>query len=375
MTDAADEPVRRTSAGQFVSTFGFKDTGDTGPMKALIMETARGPLHVGDVADPDCPPDGVVIAVRACGVCRSDHHAWSGADPVLIPHIMGHEFAGEVIEVGPDVSGLQVGQRITAPFILSCGSCDDCAAGNATICADQYCPGFHGPGAFAERLAIRAADFNAVPLPDAIPYEVAAAMGCRVTTAWRALVDRAGVKPGEWVAIHGCGGVGLSALLIAKALGARVIGIDPSPDARAAAEQLGADHVLSAGQLDVLMDLTKGGAHVSVDALGISATFDASLRSLRKLGRHVQVGMPTGAHETVPLPLLELIYARQLSLHGMRGLAASGFAPLIDMIETNKLDLRPLIADRISLGQVENVFHDMDRYAVQGVHVVTNFNA
>ncbi|MEM8591040.1 MAG: zinc-binding dehydrogenase [Pseudomonadota bacterium] len=335
------------------------------------MERPRADLEITDWPDPDCPEDGVVIAVEACGVCRSDHHSWTGADPTPLPHVMGHEFAGTVVEARG--SALKPGQRITAPFILGCGTCEDCLEGQPTICATQFCPGFHGPGAFAERLPIRAADFNAVPLPDAVPFEIAAAMGCRVTTAWRALVDRAGVRPNEWVAIHGCGGVGLSALLIARALGARVVGVDPSDGARAMAKSLGADVILPAGELEQLHDITGGGAHVSIDALGIAATFDASLRSLRKLGRHIQVGMPTGASETVPLPLLELVYARQLSLHGMRGLGAAGFAPLLQLIEDGKLDLAPLIAGRIALGDVQGIFEQMDSYAVTGVHVVTDF--
>ncbi|MEO0487481.1 MAG: zinc-binding dehydrogenase [Pseudomonadota bacterium] len=343
-------------------------------MKALMMHAVRGPLNVEEVADPDCPTDGVVIEVEACGVCRSDHHTWTGGDAVAMPHIMGHEFAGVVSEVGRDCA-LSVGQRITAPFILACGTCADCAAGHPTICATQYCPGFHGPGAFAERLAIRAADFNAVALPDAVGFDIAAALGCRVTTAWRALVDRAALAPGEWVAIHGCGGVGLSALLIAKALGARVVGIDPTPAARDMARALGADHVLEPGEAAAVHDLTGGGAHVSIDALGIAATFEASLRSLRKLGRQVQVGMPTGAHETVPLPLLELVYARQLSLHGMRGLGAAEFPALLALIETGQLDLAPLIVDRIALSDVQRVFERMDSFAGAGVHIVTRFDA
>lgn len=343
-------------------------------MKALIMTAYHSPLEVADWPDPDCPRDGVILRLEACGVCRSDHHAWAGVDPdVSLPHIMGHEFAGIVEEAGPDTR-FQRGDRITAPFILSCGTCEDCEAGQATICAHQHCVGFSGPGAFAQYLPIPHADFNAVRLPDAVEMPVAAAMGCRVTTAWRALVDRAKVQPGEWVVIHGCGGVGLSAVSIAKALGARVIGIDPSPAARALATELGADAVLSADRAaDAVCEITRGGAHISIDALGITATFDASLRSLRKLGRHVQVGMPVGSHANVQLPLLDLIYARQLAMYGMRGLDAAGFQPLVKLVANGTLDLSDMITSEIPLSGVEAVLREMDDGAPTGVAVVTDF--
>jgi alcohol dehydrogenase len=191
-------------------------------MKAAVFETYRGPLELRDVPDPACPADGVVLKIEACGVCRSDHHGWSGVDPdVALPHVPGHEFAGTVIEAGPQCRTFAVGDRVTAPFILACGDCPDCRAGEPTVCNHQFVVGFSGWGAFAERLAVPRADFNLVRLPDSLGFAEAAAMGCRLTTAFRGLVDRASLKPGEWLAIHGCGGVGLSAVMIGQARASR----------------------------------------------------------------------------------------------------------------------------------------------------------
>lgn len=343
-------------------------------MKAAIVDRARGPIDIREVPDPVCPADGVIVEVRACGVCRSDHHAWSGADPdVVFPHVMGHEFAGIVAEVGPECRGIAPGDRVTAPFILGCGHCATCRAGEPTACDAQQVIGFTMFGAFAERLPVPRADYNLVPLPDALDFVAAAGMGCRVTTAYRGIVDRARLAPGEWVAIHGCGGVGLSAVMIAAALGARVLAVDVNDSALAMARQLGATAVLDAGGEDVgaaVRDLTGGGAQVSVDALGITETFDNSLRSLAKLGRHVQIGMPVGAHATVRLPLLELVYSRQLSLHGSRGMGAPGFAGLLAMVEGGRLDPGRLVTGTIPLSGVDAALRAMDGYGGHGVTVI-----
>ena len=342
-------------------------------MKALFLDRYDGPLDLRETPDPACPPDGVIVALRACGVCRSDHHAFKGADPdVVLPHVMGHELAGEVIEVGPDVRGFVAGDRVTAPFVLSCGHCPDCRSGRATVCETQEVVGFTRPGAFAERIAVPRADFNLVRLPDGLGYVEAAGMGCRVTTAFRALTERGGIAPGEWVAVHGCGGVGLSAVMIAAALGARVLAVDVSGEALAMAERLGATEVLTAGEDTgaAVREATGGGADLSIDALGITETFDASLRGLRKLGRHVQVGMPLGRHAEVTLPLLELIYARQISVIGSRGMAASGFPPLLDMVSAGRLDIAALVTARIPLSGVEATLRAMDDFSGLGVTVV-----
>jgi len=349
-------------------------------MKAALLETYDVEPALTEVPEPVCPRDGVIVEVRACGVCRSDHHAWKGADPdVALPHIMGHEFAGVVAEVGPDCRSLAVGDRITAPFILSCGTCADCRTGQPTVCDAQSVIGFTFHGAFAERMALPMADFNAVRLPDALDFVPAAGMGCRVTTAWRALTDRAALRPGEWVAVHGGGGVGLSAIMLASALGARVVGVDVSPAALDMAREAGANAVLNAREVDdvgaALREITGGGAHVSLEALGMAETFSNSLKSLRKLGRHVQIGMPVGAHSIVPLPLLDLVYARQLTLHGMRGLGASGFGDLLGLIEAGRFDPARLVTRTIALSQAGAALREMDAGQPPGVTVIDRFDA
>ena len=344
-------------------------------MRAALLSRYNTPTDITDVPDPACPRDGAVIAVHACGVCRSDHHAWKGADPdVDLPHVMGHEFAGEILETGPECYAFAVGDRVTAPFILGCGTCPDCRGGEPTICDHQQVIGFSQWGAFAERVAIPRADFNLVRLPEAMDYAAAAGMGCRVTTSFRAVVDRGKTQPGEWLAVHGCGGVGLSAIMIGAAIGAQVLAVDVNDEALTLARSLGANATLNASKVaDVgaaVRDVTGGGAHVSLDALGITATFHNSLKSLRKMGRHVQIGMPLGPHATPDLPLLDLVYSRQITLYGTRGIGADRFAALFDMIAAGRLDPARLVTNRIGLSGLNAALSAMDGYTGAGVTVV-----
>ncbi|MEO0362010.1 MAG: zinc-dependent alcohol dehydrogenase family protein [Pseudomonadota bacterium] len=347
-------------------------------MRAATLTAYRQPLEILDAPEPACLDDGVVLSVLACGVCRSDWHAWSGADPdIELPQIPGHEFCGVVEEVGPAVAGWRRGDRAIAPFILACGRCPDCAAGNQTACGAQIVPGFTAPGAFAERVAVPRAAVNLAPLPEGMDPAVAAGLGCRATTAWHGLTGRADLKAGEWLAVHGAGGVGLSAILIARALGARVVAVDVADDKLSVAAALGAEAVVNAAATDAaeaIRDVTGGGAHVSLEALGIEETTAASIRCLRKLGRHVQIGMPAGDQAAMRLPM-DAVYSGQLALYGTRGMPAWRFPSLFALIETGAVDFAPLVTRRVALSQVSAELAAMDGPTPPGVAVVIDFAA
>ena len=320
-------------------------------MRAVSFPEYRVLPRLGRWPDPECPADGAVIRVGATGVCRSDWHAWMGHDPVRLPHVPGHELAGAVAAVGPDVRRWSVGDRVTVPFVCGCGSCGYCRAGDTHVCPDQTQPGFTGAGSFAELVAVHGADTNLVALPDGLDLVTAASLGCRLATAYRALVTHGRVAGGDWLAVHGCGGVGLSAVLVGVALGARVVAVDVAPAAADRARALGADHVVTGPDpaADVL-DLTGGGAHVSIDAVGSPATAVASVRSLRRRGRHVQVGLLLGADATPPLPM-DRVVAQELSVHGSHGMPAHQYPELLALVADGRLDPRLLVGRVIGLDE------------------------
>lgn len=315
-------------------------------MRAVIYEAFGTPPTVRDVPDPACPDDGVVVRVDATGLCRSDWHAWVGHDPdVRLPHVPGHELAGTIDEVGSAVRSWRAGQRVIMPFIGACGVCAPCRAGEAQVCDDQRQPGFHAWGSFAERVALGRADANLVALPDEIEARDAAILGCRFATAYRAVVSQGRLRSGEWVAVHGCGGVGLSAVMVASAHGARVIAIDVAPSALQAAAAVGAEVLLDAGALAPGMDaatavreLTGGGAHLAIDALGSVATSLGSIGSLRKSGRHVQVGLMLADSAIAPIAM-NTVMARELELIGSHGMPAADYPPML--AEILRGDLQP----------------------------------
>jgi alcohol dehydrogenase len=347
-------------------------------MKAIVYETFGGPLTLQDLPDPTPSEHGVVIQVKATGLCLSDWHGWMGHDPDIksLPHVPGHELAGIITAVGQDVEGWQAGERVTVPFVCACGSCPQCASGNHQVCERQTQPGFTHWGSFAEYVAIEHADVNLVRLPEEVDFAAAAGLGCRFATAFRAVVDRGQVSAGQWLAVHGCGGVGLSAVMIAAALGANVIAIDITEEKLAFARSVGAmAAVNAAGTEDVVaavMEQTGGGAHVSLDALGSPVTCFNSIMNLRRRGKHVQVGLLTEEHRRTAIPM-DRVIAHELEILGSHGMQAYRYSELLRMIRQGKLHPERLIGERISLAEVPQALTTMDKFSRTGVTVIDRF--
>jgi alcohol dehydrogenase len=324
-------------------------------VRAVVFEEFKGPLNVTMVPDPTPVPGGVVLAVRSTGICRSDWHGWQGHDPdIRVPHVPGHEIAGEVVAVGAGVSRLRAGDRVTVPFVSGCGGCAPCRRGDPQVCDTQFQPGFTHWGSFAEYVSLHHAELNVVKLPEALSYDRAASLGCRFTTAFRALVQLAELAADETVVIFGCGGVGLSAILIARALGARSIAVDVDPEKLDLARAVGADLGIDARAGDVVrrvVEATRGGADVSLDALGSSGTLRQSLEALRKRGRHVQVGLMVGERSDPAVPIGRVI-ANELVLFGSHGIAARAYPDVFEMIERKQVPLDRIIGPRLGLSDV-----------------------
>lgn len=344
-------------------------------MQAVVFDEFRGPLRLTEVAEPPCPPDGAVIAVHATGLCRSDWHGWQGHDADIrsLPHVPGHEFAGVVVETGSQVHRFVAGDRVTMPFVAGCGTCPECASGNAQVCDQQYQPGFTGWGSFAERVAIRYADYNLVRLPAELDYAAAASLGCRTATAYRAVTAQGRLRPGDWVAVHGCGGVGLAAVAVASALGGRPLAIDIRDHSLRLAKQLGAVQTINAATVadvpQAIRDFTGRGADLSIDALGSRVTATNSILSLRKRGRHVQVGLLAGDQANPPLPMGPVI-AGELEIVGSHGLAARDYPALLQLVTTGKLDAGRLVSRRLPLAEAPLALANLDRFDEVGVAVI-----
>ena len=347
-------------------------------MKAILYEAFGAPLRVASVTEPTPEPDGVVVQVKASGVCRSDWHGWMGHDPsIRLPHVPGHELAGVVCAVGRQVTQWKVGNRVTVPFVLGCGSCGECRAGHQQICDQQFQPGFTHWGSFAEYVSLPRADGNLVALPEAIDFTTAASLGCRFATSFRAVVDQGRVSAGQWVAVHGCGGVGLSAIMIASAIGANVVAIDVTDEKLSLARSLGATATINAAKVaDVAaaaIEITGGGAHVSLDALGHPKTCFDSVANLRKRGRHVQVGLMLAENRTPTIPM-DRVIANELEVLGSHGMQAHRYDAMFAMIGSGKLAPQRLVTRTVNLSQAVDALVSMDRSDTPGISVVTTFS-
>jgi alcohol dehydrogenase len=342
-------------------------------MRAVVVEEYGVVPVVREVPRPEPASGAVVLRVEATGLCRSDWHGWMGHDAdIVLPHVPGHELAGTIAAVGAGVTGWQVGDRVTTPFICACGECSQCLEGNQQVCVRQEQPGFTYWGSFAEYVAVPYASVNLVRLPDDMDFATAAGLGCRFATAFRAVHQVGKVTGGERVAVFGCGGVGLSAVMIAAALGAEVIAIDTNPEALKLAREYGAAHALQApavesGPGEVVAGIHDlGGAHVTIDALGSNDVVQQALRALRPRGRHLQVGLlPSG----VNLDVGRLI-GQELSWLGSHGMPAHAYPEMLTLVANGNLNPAQLITRTITLEETPAALAALSKSTPAGVTVI-----
>jgi len=346
-------------------------------MRAIYYEKFKGPVSVRDLSDPSPPADGVVIRVMASGLCLSDWHGWMGHDAdITLPHVPGHELAGVIEAVGSEVARWKPGDRVTLPFVCGCGTCPQCATGNHQVCDRQFQPGFTHWGSFAEYVAIHYADINLVRIPASVDFQAAAVLGCRFATSFRAVVDQGNLAEGQWLAVHGCGGVGLSAIMIGRALGARVIAVDINHEKLELARSIGAEYCLNAAEAadvtSAIRDISSGGSHVSVDALGSPETCFNSISSLRKRGKHVQVGLMPPEKRDTGVPIGQIV-ANELEILGSHGIQAHRYPAILKMISDGLIQPGKLVSRTVSLEQAARELVRLDRFNDTGITVITEF--
>ncbi len=346
-------------------------------MKAVYFEKFQGAVEIREVPNPKVSADSVIIKVEATGLCRSDWHGWMGHDPdIVLPHVPGHEFAGIIVEKGSEIKNFNIGERVTVPFVSGCGHCPECVSGNHQVCDNQFQPGFTAWGSFAEFVEIKYADINLVKLPDEIDFITAASLGCRFITSFRAVIDQGKVCAGQWVAVHGCGGVGFSAINIAAGAGANVIAVDIDDEKLDLAKSMGAIYTINAIKVKSVSEAVKmisgRGVHISIDALGSRETCFNSVSCLRKRGKHIQVGLMTGEHKHPKIPM-DKVVANELEILGSHGMQAFRYAAVFEMIKSGIVQPEKMIGKTISLEEAPEALMNMNKFENVGVTVINKF--
>lgn len=352
-------------------------------MKAALFHGVGQPLTVEEV-ELDGPHRGEIrVRIAASGLCHSDYHVISGVYQAPVPAIMGHEAAGYITAVGEDVPDLKVGDFVVTSYSSYCGECPDCQTGYNNRCdVRPRAPrreigsriSWKGKpvlqaadiGGFAEEMVVHYR--SAVKIPDGVPPEVAALLGCGVLTGAGAAINGAKVRPGSRVAVIGCGGVGLNTIQGAKIAGAdRIIAIDNNPAKEALARSFGAtDFVLS--NEDVVgnvKELTGGGVDYAFEVVGHVALLRNAFDMLRKHGTVVAVGMPAMGSE-MAFPVLDMMWKNlKIITSGMGDVPFQLFVPqMARWYLDGRLKLDELVSRRIGLGDIEAAYADMEHGSV-----------
>jgi len=353
-------------------------------MRAAVLQEHGEPLDITDVESPSPTPDGAVVEIEACGVCRSDWHGWMGdwdwLDIQTQPgQILGHEPAGRVVEVGSEVDGVSEGDHVAVPFNIGDGSCPECRKGFSNTCENGAPLGFveELPGAFAEELHVPDAGHNLVALPEGVSSVDMAGLGCRFMTSFHGLAHRADIEAGDWVAVHGCGGIGLSAVHIADALGANVVAVDLTDEKLRKARELGATETVNAEDAENTPEAVQAtigrGADVSVDALGIADTCRNSVLSLGNRGQHIQIGLTTQEEQGMVALPTDAMVMQEIEFIGSLGMPPTRYDEIFRMVATGKLDPAGVVSETIDLDDVNDKLEAMTDFGTVGIPVIDSF--
>lgn len=333
-------------------------------MKAARLTKLGSPLEMQEIAIPQVGPRNVLIRVKAAGICHSDAHYRAGVSPVEpMPLTLGHEVAGVVEKTGAGVEGFTAGDRVCVHYLATCGACNFCKAGTEQFCPSAQMIGKHRDGGYAEFVVVPAR--SVFRLPDEIPFEQGAILMCSSATSLHAL-NKARLRPGETVAIFGVGGLGVSAVQLAKCFGAaEVFGVDINPKKLELAQHFGAIPVnASAGNpVEQIQELTRGrGVDVALELVGLPVTMRQAMQSLAVLGRAALVGLTRDTFEVAPYA--ELLN-KETEIIGVSDHLASEIPVLLDLARTGKLDLSHGIVRTVPLeaGAVNGVLDGLERFS------------
>jgi len=341
-------------------------------MKAVRLVKIGQPLEMHDVPVPEVRPQDVLVKVKAAGICHSDAHYRAGISPVRpLPMTLGHEVSGVVEQVGETVAGLQPGDRVCLHYMVTCGKCKYCNMGSEQFCESGSMIGKYQPGGYAEYICLPAR--SVFKLPEEIPFEQAAIMMCSSATSYHAL-RKARLNAGETLAVFGVGGLGMSAVQLAYAMGAlRVFGVDINPGKLALAEQYGAVPI-NAGQVEAVEEIkrqTQGkGVDVALELIGLPITMRQAIDCVGVFGRIALVGIN---EKTIEIdPYAELL-GREAEIIGVSDHLASEIPILIGFVRFGKLDLSKVISHTIPLegDAINESLDQLDAYTLPGRVVIT----
>lgn len=332
-------------------------------MKAIRMVEAGKPLELQNIPIPSIGEKDILVRVRAAGICHSDAHYRGGRSVMgMMPITLGHEVAGEIERVGSQVTTLASGDRVALHYNLSCGDCYYCSAGNEQFCATVRMLGHHVDGGYAEYIAAPAR--NAIPLPEEISFEEGATLMCASATALHAL-RKGRVKAGERVAIFGVGGLGLSAIQLAKAMGAvKVYAVDIQQDKLDLASEYEATHI-DASRVDAVEEIrrwTKGrGVDVALEMIGLRKTMEQAIDCVGYLGRAVLVGLN---QQPIEIDTYRQVLGREVEIIGSNDHLLQELPLLVDMARRKILDTSRVVSQTIPLDadKINQRLDDLEHY-------------